>query len=93
MEIQFKVNTGIMKTGKNSQTRFCDEDFENLNALENKPLDLFIALLKNKIKHTFNKLEFRDKVDINMLLHKGIKDINFNKSIRGCFITYNFDIK
>lgn len=93
MDIQFKVNTGIIKTGKNSQTRFNEDDLSQLQKLEQNNFDLFVALLRNKIKHSFSKLEFRDKVDINILLHKGLKEISFNKTIKGCFITYNFNIK
>lgn len=93
MYIQFKVNTGIVKTGKNSQTRFNEDDLSQLQKLEQNNFDLFVALLRNKIKHSFSKLEFRDKVDINILLNRGIKEISFNKTIRGCFITYNFNIK
>ena len=51
MYIQFKVNTGIVKTGKNSQTRFNEDDLSQLQKLEQNNFDLFVALLRNKIKH------------------------------------------
>ncbi len=92
MTITYKVNTGIMKTGKHTQTRFTDDNKQELNNLESNPIELFNALYRNKIKHTFSEIEFRDKVDINIIIKQGIRSVSFNKSVRGCFITYNITI-
>ena len=96
MKIVFKLNTGVIKTGKNSQTRFTDENKKELELLENDPKLLFNSFM-NSYKHIvfgFNNLDFRDKVDFNVLKKtKGINNITFNKSIKGCFATYIFDIQ
>lgn len=95
MELIFKINTGIIKTGKNLQSRFNYEDKQNLEILEKNSASLFDSLLFGKVKNCFgglNSLDISDRVNFNILRKKGISKVTYIKKIRGCFITYTFEV-
>jgi len=95
MQLIFKVNTGTIKTGKNLQSRFNDNDKNYLELAEFDNKLLFNDLLHSKIKNTFgglSDLDMSDKVNFNILKHKGINNISYDKKTRGCFITYTFKV-
>lgn len=93
MKLIYKVNTGTVKTSKHTQVVFRENDFMQLQELEKDALKLFESFRKNKVKNVFKeKTELSQNVELNMILHKGIKNISYDKKTRGCFITYTFDI-
>ncbi len=93
MELTFKINTGTMKTGKHMQTRFNDDDKAKLLQLEADNKGLFLSLLRRQIKHCFNDIPFRDKVNINVLIASNrLNVLSYVKKARGCFVTYVFKV-
>ena len=93
MEVVFKVNTGVIKKNKHEQTRFNDYDKANLLMLEDCNNDLFLALLRGKVKHCFNDIPFNNKVNINVLIAQNkLNVLSYIKKIRGCFTSYIFKI-
>lgn len=94
MKLTYKVNTGTIKTGKHEQSRFNDNDVLNLQELEKDTILLFNALSENKIKNTFKeRFTVSQCVEYNSIKRNGVKEIKLDKSIRGCFITYVFEVK
>lgn len=93
MELIYKVNTGTVKTSKNTQVVFREKDFLQLKELEKDALKLFESFRKKEVKNTFKeKTDIAQNVELNIILHKGIKEISYTKSVRGCFNTYTFNI-
>lgn len=92
MILEYKVNTGTVKIGKELSI-FREKDFKNLAELEKSPKELFINFFRKNIKNSFSEnLSMRQICDINMFFKNGFKSVTFTKRQRGCFITYTFDI-
>lgn len=93
MELTLKINIGTMKTGKHMQTRFNDDDKAKLLQLEPDNKELFLSLLRGQIKHCFNDISFRDKVNVNVLIAQNrLSVLSYVKKVRGCFATYVFKV-
>lgn len=92
MKIEFSVNIGTVKVGKHEYMTYHEEDKKRLLELEKSPLEFYRLLKDKKLKNVYPKeTTFRDKVDLNTIFKRGIKEAKVTKSQRGCFITYTFE--
>lgn len=95
MNITYKLNTGTIKTGKHSQTRFTEENKQEMEQLELNP-ELLLNTFLEGYKHLFggvSDLSMSDRINLNTLKRQGFKGVSFSKSTRGCFTVYIFEIK
>lgn len=96
MQIQYKVNTGEVKKSKHEYSVFRESDADKLEMLESVPMELFETFLRGGIKNLsggISDLDMRDKVNFNILRHRGINSVSYDKKVRGCFIIYVFEVK
>lgn len=94
MNITYKLNTSTIKTSKHTQTRFTDENKQEIEQLELNPESLLNTFLKG-YKHLFggaSDLSMNDRINLNTLKNQGFNSVSFSKSTRGCFTTYIFNV-
>ena len=95
MNLIYKLNTGTIKTSKHTQTRFTDENKQEIEQLELNP-ELLLATFLKGYKHLFggvSDLSMNDRINLNTLKRQGFNSVSFSKSTRGCFTTYIFETK